>query len=135
MKVFDRLVATALGIVLLYYAYAKFADHQFGHFEFDGKVRDLPASDLVWYFYGYSRPYAMFIATGELIAGLLVLIPRTARIGYPIYFMVAINIVVIDWSFGIGISVQILSTALATGALYLMIRERRVYARLLETAR
>lgn len=132
MKFFDRLVATALGLVLLYYAFVKFTGQQFGRFELEGDVRQYPPSDLVWYFYGYSRPYAMFIASGELIAGLLVLIPRTTRIGLPLYFMIMVNIVAIDWSFSIGMSVQILSILLASGALYLMIRERRAYLRLFD---
>ena len=131
-KVFDRVVATTIGLVLVYYAYVKFAGQQFVRFEIDGAVRDVHPVDLVWYFHGYSRPYAMFIALGELVAGVALIIPRTARIGAPLALGITTNIAVIDWSFGLALPVRLLATSLALGSLYLIVRERRAYLRLLD---
>ena len=130
-RIVDRIVATLLGLAFLVYASAKFSGKQFFHFELHDRVDDVQPITLVWYFFGYSRAYAMFIACGELVAGLLVLIPRTTRIGAPIYAMIAANVTVIDWSFGLPPLATWLATSLLVGALYLLFRERRAYARLL----
>lgn len=132
-RVFDRVVASVLGVVFLLYAFAKFSGMQFMHLKIDAQVADVSSVTLVWYFFGYSKMYAMFIASGELIAGLLVLIPRTARIGYPLYFMIAANVAVIDWSFGLPAPATWLATSLAVGSLYLIVRERRAYLALLRS--
>jgi uncharacterized membrane protein YphA (DoxX/SURF4 family) len=130
-RIFDRLVATALGLVFLFYAEAKFSGNQFAHFELHDRVVDVDPVTLVWYFFGYSKTYAMFIACGELVAGLLVLIPWTARIGYPLYFGIAANVAVIDWSFGLPPEATWIATSLLVGSFYLLVRERRAYLRLL----
>ena len=124
-------MATLLGLAFLVYAYAKFSGNQFSHFELYDRVADVHPITLVWYFFGYSRTYAMFIACGELVAGLLVLIPPTTRIGAPLYAVIAANVTVIDWSFGLPPQATWLATSLLIGALFLMFRERRAYARLL----
>ena len=132
MKLFDRVLATVLGLLFLLYAYAKFSGSQFMHFELTDRVVDVNSVTLVWYFFGYSKAYAMFLACGELAAGILVLVPRTSRIGYPLYFMIAANITVVDWSFGLPPPATWLATSLLIGSLYLLVRERRAYMRLLE---
>jgi uncharacterized membrane protein YphA (DoxX/SURF4 family) len=132
-RIVDRVVATLLGLVFLFYAWAKFSGHQFIHFELTDRVVDVDSVTLLWYFFGYSRAYAMFLACGELVAGLLVLIPRTARIGYPLYFMIAANITVVDWSFGLPAPATWLATSLLAGSLYLLVREHRAYMRLLRS--
>jgi uncharacterized membrane protein YphA (DoxX/SURF4 family) len=130
-RVFDRVIATVLGSVFVLYAFAKFSGEQFMHFELYDRVADVHPVTLVWYFFGYSKSYAMFIAFGELLAGLLVLFPRTARIGYPLYFMIASNVAVLDWSFELPMPATLLATFLAAGSFYLMVRERRAYVGLL----
>jgi uncharacterized membrane protein YphA (DoxX/SURF4 family) len=133
-NVADRALATMLGLVFLVYAYAKFSGNQFSHFEIDGRVDEVAPVTLVWYFFGYSKAYAMFIASGELAAGLLVLIPRTSRLGYPIYFMIAANVATIDWAFGLPAPATWLATSLAGGSAYLIVRARRAYLRLVAPA-
>jgi uncharacterized membrane protein YphA (DoxX/SURF4 family) len=132
MRIFDRVLATLLGLAFLLYAWAKFSGNQFAHFELHDRVDEVHPVTLVWYFFGYSRPYAMFIACGELVAAVLVLIPRTARLGYPMYFAIAANITVIDWSFGLPAPATWMATSLLAGSFYLLVRERRAYLRLLQ---
>lgn len=131
-RIVNRVISTTLGLVFLFYAYAKFSGSQFSYFHIDGRVDEVAPVTLVWYFFGYSKTYAMFIACGELVAGLLVLIPRTARIGYPLYFLIATNVAVIDWSFGLPPLATWLATFLAAGSAYLIVQERRAYLRLVE---
>ncbi len=130
-RIFDRVLATALGLVFLKYAWAKFAGDQFMHFEITDRASDIHPVTLVWYFFGYSRTYAMFIACGELVAGILVVIPRTSRIGYPLCLGIAANLTVIDWSFGFPPPATWLATSLLVASAYLLVRERRAYLRVL----
>ncbi len=130
-RILDRVIATALGLVFLVYACAKFSGNQFSYLPIHGRVEDVDPVTLVWYFFGYSRSYAMFIACGELVAGLLVLIPRTSRVGYPLYFLIAANVAMIDWSFGLPPQATWLATCLVAGSAYLIVQERRAYLRLI----
>ena len=40
-RIFDRVVASVLGVVFLFYAYAKFSGSQFMHFELYDRVADV----------------------------------------------------------------------------------------------
>ncbi|MGE0549390.1 MAG: hypothetical protein AB7O24_05405 [Kofleriaceae bacterium] len=128
---FDRVLATTLGLVFVLYAVAKFAGTQFIQFELDAPMSDVSPVTLVWYFFGYSRPYALAIAVTELAVGLLVMVPRTARIGYPLYLAVASNVAMIDWCFGLPRPATLLATSLVVGAAVLIVRERSAYLALL----
>ncbi|MGE0870173.1 MAG: hypothetical protein AB7P03_16530 [Kofleriaceae bacterium] len=125
------MLATALGGVFVLYAIAKLAGSQFIQFELDTPMSEVSPVTLVWYFFGYSRPYAMAIAVTELVAGLLVIIPATARIGYPLYLAVAGNVALIDWCFGLPAPATLLATSLVIGAAILIVRHRAAYLALL----
>lgn len=80
-------IRIVLGGVLVLYAYAKFSGHQFIKLELNGSANEIEPALLVFYFFGYSQPYAMFCpAAVELITGLMIAIPKTTRIGVLIYF-------------------------------------------------
>ena len=42
-RILDRVIATGLGLVFLFYAYAKFSGNQFSYFPIDGRVEDAEA--------------------------------------------------------------------------------------------
>jgi len=75
----------------------------------------------------------MFIASGELLAGLTVLFRRTYKFGLLVYFSIALNVTVLDWSFGLPLQATLLATSLALASLYLIVQERTTYARLFES--
>ncbi len=74
-----------MAITFLIYGMAKIYPGQFitGDFVFDS-TKD-SAMKLAWYFFGYSDFYNYFIATGELLAAFLLVIPRTATLGNIIF--------------------------------------------------
>ncbi len=82
-------------------------------------------STMVWKFFGWSWPYTIFIGMGEVVAALLVLIPRTRRLGYLMYFPIALNIAVMDVCFGFPMPATLLVSTLAAVCLFLMWRERQ----------
>ncbi|HZG71709.1 MAG TPA: hypothetical protein VEY51_09255 [Chondromyces sp.] len=65
---------------------------------------------LAWTFFGYSRFYEVVIGLGEVIAAILLLIPKTATLGAIIFFPIATNVMLVNYCFDIG--VQDLSTVL-----------------------
>jgi hypothetical protein len=126
---FMKRVTTALrillGLVLVMYSYAKFAGIQFPRMEIHDSVSTLNPVVLVFYFYGYSQPYAMFCATMEFIVGMLVILPRTYHFGLLCYFAFTLNIAVLDWCFNFVLETKLLITSLCLLSLVLIIVERK----------
>ena len=108
-----------LGGILVLYAYAKFSGSQFIKLELNENINSVEPALLVFYFFGYSQPYAMFCAVAELITGLLIAVPKTTRIGALIYFPFTLNIAVLDWCFGFPLSTKILISSLTLLSLLL----------------
>lgn len=84
---------------------------------------------IVWYFFGYSRAYGTFVGLCEIVPALLLLWPRTARLGTLVLFAVATNIAVMDVCYGVPLpaTLSVVAYALACGAL--LWRDRRELAR------
>lgn len=120
-----------LGGVFILYSISQFLDMQFPRRPIHDPIDQVDSITLVWYFYGYSQPYRVFIIVSELIVGLLLAIPRTSRIGILFYFPFALNIAVISWSFNQPFAVRVLSTFIAVSSLYLIFKERSTYKKFL----
>ncbi|WP_206093780.1 hypothetical protein [Paludifilum halophilum] len=90
-----------LGIIFLIYGAAKIHPGQFHHgdFVFDS-TKDTPF-ELVWYFFGYSLVYTLFIALGEIVAAILLIIPRTATLGAVCLLPISVNIAVINFCYDV----------------------------------
>ncbi|PGK51971.1 hypothetical protein CN918_29720 [Priestia megaterium] len=90
-----------MAITFLIYGLAKIYPGQFitGDFVFDS-TKD-SAMKLAWYFFGYSETYNYFIAAGELVAALLLVIPRTATLGNIIFLPIIANITILNYCFNI----------------------------------
>jgi hypothetical protein len=119
------IIKVLLGSVLMLYAYAKFSGAQFPKLEIYDAVNTIDPVLLVFYFYGYSQPYAMFCAACELIAALLILVPRTSRFGLPAYFGFTLNIAVMDWCFQFALPAKLLITFLCGLSLLVIILDRK----------
>ena len=78
---------------------------------------------LAWTFFGYSRFYEIFIGLGEVISAILIAIPRTATLGAICYFPIAVNVMMVNYAFNIG--VQDLSTVLTIMCLILLWLDRK----------
>lgn len=104
-----------LSIVFLIYGLAKFWPGQFPHgthVVYDSSVNS--PFDLAWAFFGHSRMYELMIGAGEVTAAILLLIPRTRTLGALIYFPIALNVMMVNYFFEIG--VQDLSTVMVVMA-------------------
>lgn len=128
-------ILTGLRIVLggffVLYAIIKFLGIQFPKMYLREPIDQIDSVTLLWYFFGYSQSYMLTAAAGELIAEILIAVPKTARIGVLFYFPLALNIAVINWGFGLPWDVKTLSTFLALSSFYLRLRDIPIYKKLL----
>jgi len=113
-----------LAMMFLLYGAVKIFPGQFptGPFVYDSTQDS--AMMLAWRFFGYSQFYNYFIAAGEIVAALLLLLPRTATLGIVILLPITVNITVIDYCFDISAkSFSLFLTILAIIALLLETRK------------
>jgi uncharacterized membrane protein YphA (DoxX/SURF4 family) len=120
-----------LGGIFILYAVIKFLGIQFPRVYLSENIDKIDSVTLLWYFFGYSQPYILTVATGELLVGTLMAIPKTTRIGVLFYFPFALNIAIVNWYFSLPLDVKILSTFLAISSLYLLVNNLPIYKKLL----
>jgi hypothetical protein len=95
-----NITGIVLGVVFIFYGTVKLLGSQFifAHdWVIDGATTDGPT--LVWCFFGYSSVYGRLIGLGELVPGVLLLIPRTRLLGALILLPVTANITLMDFCF------------------------------------
>ena len=96
----------------------------------------LPLSDPVGYFFDAMHrtgTYYQFIGAAQLLAGLLILIPRTAAVGAILYLCIITNIFVITVSMNFG-GTPVITGLMLLAALYLLAWEYPRWRSLLEPA-
>jgi len=127
------LTRLALAAVFLLYGSLKLLG---GQFVYDWHQQTFTRGDenghvMIWYFFGYSRAYGVFVASCEIVPALLLLWPRTARLGTLVLFAVSTNIAVMDVCFGVPLpaTLSVMVYAVACGAL--LWRDRRALAAVL----
>lgn len=118
----ELLVRYVLALLLIQYALNKLIPGQFLLYnrDFDLPLRELPARKLAWHFFGYSWLYNGFIASVELVAGVLLCSRRTVRAGLLLSLAALTNIVAVDTAFGLRGALPI-ATTMACAALALAI--------------
>lgn len=116
-----------LGSNFLIYGLAKIITGQFDAIEPTHKIAGLHPDPegfaLAWTFFAYSRAYEIFIGVGEVLAAILIMIPRTSTLGAVFYFPIAVNVMMVNYFYGIGVSD--LSTILVIMNLFLLWMERK----------
>lgn len=112
-----------LASMFLLYGLAKLVFGQFGEPTAEIAAAKGEGFALAWTFFGYSKVYEMFIGLGEVGAAILLLFPRTATLGALIYFPIAVNVMLVNYCFDIG--VQDLSTVLAVMCFVLLWLDRK----------
>jgi len=128
---FFAVLRVFLGSVFIVYALLKFLGIQFPKMHVDADINNIDPVTLVWFFFGYSQPYMLVIATGELFAGILTAIPKTSKLGILFYFPIAANIAAVNWCFSLPIDVKILSTFLTLSSFCLLVKDLDSYKKLL----
>lgn len=75
---------------------------QFGNGTLPDKlVSEMTGMELMWAFYGYSKPFAITIGVLEIIGGLLILFKKTRLIGCIFTSTILINIILQDYFYGV----------------------------------
>lgn len=122
LRLLELLVRYALALLVIQYALNKLIPGQFLLYnrDLDLPLRELPTRRLAWHFLGYSQLYNGFIASCELVAGVLLLSRRTVLGGAMLSLFTLINIVVIDTAFGLRGALPI-ATVMAFAALAIVI--------------
>lgn len=98
----------------------------------------LPRTDPVGAFFGALRDtgfYYQFIGGAQLLAGLLILFPRTAAVGAILYLCLIVNIFVITVSIDFGSGTPTITGLMLLACLYLMAWEYPRWKGLLQTPR
>ena len=66
-------------------------------------VGDLSLTDLLWVFVGASMPYQMFTGWAEMLAGVLLIVPRTATLGALIAFADLVQVFIVNMTYDFGL--------------------------------
>jgi len=84
---------------------------------------ELSPMGLLWTFMGYSRPYTMFAGFAECAAGALLLARRTTTLGALIACAVMANVVMLNFSYDVGVKLH--SSSLLIAAIALVVPDAR----------
>ena len=122
-----------MGLIFLAYGIQKLIGGQFiyDHQAITLNLDTVAPSTLVWFFYGYAPLYGMFIGIGECVAALLIMWRRTQTLGALCFFAIALNIAVLDITFGFPLPATLLAVGLTCASAFLLWTERGVLLQLL----
>jgi hypothetical protein len=67
-----------------------------GAFETNKRVSEMTGMQLMWAFYGYSKPFALSIGIMEITGGILMLIKRTRLLGCLFVSTILVNVILQD---------------------------------------
>ncbi|MEM6319692.1 MAG: hypothetical protein AAF960_18610 [Bacteroidota bacterium] len=67
----------------------------------DKLVSEMTGMELMWSFYGYSKPFVLIVGALEIIGGLLILFKKTRLIGCFFTSPILINIILQDYFYGV----------------------------------
>ena len=86
---------------MLVYGIAKVMQFK-GAVEVDKFVSEMTGMELMWAFYGYSRPFQLLLGVLEVSGGLLILFKRTRLIGGILATTILVNIILQDIFYGVN---------------------------------
>jgi uncharacterized membrane protein YphA (DoxX/SURF4 family) len=78
----------------------------------DMRFREASPMLVTWHFFSLSPLYHHAIGVAQIITGLLLIVPRTAPVGALCFFVIILNIVLINFGYNIATDVKILSSVL-----------------------
>lgn len=90
-------------IYMFKYGYVKFGGHQFayGKHLYDKTLNEISGFDLMWVFFSYSNTLTAIIGCLQILGGFLLLFNKTKLIGVLILFPILLNILLIDYFYGL----------------------------------
>jgi hypothetical protein len=117
---FRTYIRFALAVAMIGYGVAKVIPLQFGNLRLDRLTQPFGESSpmgLLWTFMAASTLYTVFTGAGELLAGILLTMRRTALLGALVTAAVMVNVVVLN--FGYDVPVKLYSSHLLFMALFI----------------
>ena len=135
-KWFRLYLRFALAAQMFYYGTAKIIPTQFPPPALVTLVRpvgDLSLTDLLWVFVGASMPYQMFTGWAEMLAGVLLIVPRTATLGALIALIDLVQVFILNMTYDFGL--KQISFHLILIALFLLAPDFRRLANVLVLGR
>ena len=121
-----------LGLVFILYGMFKLFHLQLVTGDFsDTRFGQVRPQILTWIFFNHSPMYRYAIGIAQIITGILLIVPRTAPVGAFCFFVIIVNIVLINFGYDIATDVKILSSVLLLLDCLLLIRYWPTYRLLL----
>ncbi len=123
-----------LALVFIFYGTIKLLHLQLVTGDFSGtRFGQVSPQILTWIFFNHSPLYRYAIGIAQIITGILLIVHRTAPVGALCFFVIIVNIVLINFGYDIATDVKILSSILLVLDCLLIARYRHVYRLLLLT--
>lgn len=102
LQILENALAYIIVLAMLAYGVGKLV--QFKHAQHvSTPVSELSGMQLMWAFYGYSRPFVLTLGVLEIIGGLLVLVKRYRLIGCLLVSTILINVILQDIFYNVNI--------------------------------
>jgi hypothetical protein len=95
----------------------------------DNPFSSLSGEQLVWAFFGKYYSFTIIIAGMQILGAMLLLFRRTWLIGVIVLLPIMLNILLLDWYYGLALVVNMYITVLTISTIYLLLTE---YGRLQE---
>ncbi len=102
IEIVENAISWIVVLAMLLYGVGKF-------FQFDGAaqinktVAQMTGMELMWAFYGYSKPFALTIGFLEVTGGILIFFKKTRIIGCLLTSTVLVNVILQDIFYGVNV--------------------------------
>ena len=102
IEILENAFSYMVVLAMLAYGFGKLVQFN-GAADIDMKVSEMTGMQLMWAFYGYSKPFVLTLGALEIIGGILMLLKRTRLIGCLFVSTILINIILQDIFYGVNI--------------------------------
>ena len=102
IEILENAFSYMVVLAMLAYGFGKLVQFN-GAADIDMKVSEMTGMQLMWAFYGYSKPFVLTLGALEIIGGVLMLLKRTRLIGCLFVSTILINIILQDIFYGVNI--------------------------------
>lgn len=125
-ETFTYALCIYISIACAVYGICKVFDIQFAYVQNynEKKVGELTGMQLTWVFFGYSRPYQIIIGILQVLGSALLLIPRTRIFGCLVLLPILLNIVLIDFFYGVYHGAFVNAVFYTLGLVYILITQK-----------
>jgi hypothetical protein len=106
IEIFENAISWVVVFAMFVYGAAKVIQFD-GGAEVDKYVSEMTGMELMWAFYGYSKPFAIILGLLEITGGILILIRRTRVLGCLLTSTILINIILQDVFYQVNIGALI----------------------------